>query len=74
MFSTKLLIDPGSFSTRTTPMLLSAASKNSFLEEEMQFMVIGHRKDLLDHLTQCPSQYPPPGKSVSGWSAGQGSP
>lgn len=74
MSSTKLLIDPCFFPTATTPMLLSPASKNSLLEEEMQFMAIGQRKDPLDHLTQCPSQCPSPGKIVSGWSAGQGSP
>lgn len=32
-------------------MLLFPASKNALLQEEMQFMAIGHRKDLLDHLT-----------------------
>lgn len=32
-------------------MLLFLASKNALLEEEMQFMAIGHSRDPLDHLT-----------------------
>lgn len=54
-------------------MLLFPASQSSLLEEEMQFTVIGHTKDLLDHLTPCSAPWPSPGKIISGWIAGQGS-
>lgn len=47
---------------QTTPMLLFPASKNALLEEEMQFMAIGHSKGPLDHLTPALPSSPLQGK------------
>lgn len=43
---TKLLPDLCFFPARTTPMLLFPASKSALVEEEMQFMAMGHRTDV----------------------------